>query len=63
MYGNPILGDEKYNLLTKKNKNMKNLMLHAHKIYFKINDLKYNFTAEIPEYFNRFLKEKHLKIY
>ena len=42
---------------------MKNLMLHAHKIYFKINDLKYNFTAEIPEYFNRFLKEKHLKIY
>ena len=63
MFGNPILGDAKYNLLSKKNKNMKNLMLHAHEIYFKINDLKYNFTAEMPEYFNRFLKEKHLKIY
>jgi len=63
IYGYPILGDEKYNLLLKKNKKKNNLMLHAHKIHFKINDLKYNFTADIPEYFNRFIKEKHLKIY
>ena len=47
----------------KKSKNKNNLMLHAHKIHFKINNLKYNFTADIPEYFNRFLKEKYLKIY
>ena len=63
MYGNPILGDEKYNFSLKKNKNLKNLMLHAHKIHFKINDLKYNFTANLPQYFNKFLNEKHLKTY
>ena len=63
IYGNPILGDAKYNLSMKKNNNRNNLMLHAHKIHFKINNLKYNFTADIPEYFNKFLKEKHLKIY
>ena len=62
IYGNPIIGDEKYNLLLKKNKHKSNLMLHAHKIHFKINDLKYNFTADIPDYFDRFLKEKYLKI-
>ena len=63
MYGYPIFGDKKYNFLLKKDKSMKNLMLHAHEIYFKINDLKYNFTADIPEYFSKFLKEKRLKIY
>jgi len=62
IYGFPILGDEKYNLLSKKINKKNNLMLHAHKIHFKINDLKYNFTAEIPEYFNKFLKDKYLKI-
>ena len=63
IYGCSILGDEKYNILLKKKNKKNNLMLHAHKIHFKINDLRYNFTADIPEYFNKFLKEKHLKIY
>ena len=62
IYCFPILGDEKYNLLLKKNNKKNNLMLHAHKIHFKINDLKYNFTADIPDYFNKFLKDKYLKI-
>ena len=63
IYGNPIFGDEKYNLLSKKSKKINNLMLHAHKIHFKINNLKYNFIAELPEYFKKFIKEKHLKTY
>ena len=63
IHGYPILGDEKYNLLLKKNKMKNKLMLHAHKIHFKINDLKYNFSADVPEDFNKFLREKRLKIY
>ena len=62
IYGCSILGDEKYNILLKKKNKKNNLMLHAHKIHFKINDLRYNFTADIPEYFNKFLKDKFLKI-
>ena len=61
--GNPILGDSKYrinsNTLNKKN----NLMLHAHKIKFSIDGVRYNFCAETPEIFKQTLKEKYLKIY
>ena len=61
--GNPILGDIKYRTKQiEKNNNLK-LMLHAHKISFSINDIKYNFTAELPSEFKRVLKEKSLKIY
>ena len=59
--GYPIMGDLKYNFLLKKNNKDKNLMLHAHKIHFKINDIKYNFIAKIPDYFNEFIKSKYLK--
>tara|TARA_Y100000590_G_scaffold246894_1_gene277418 strand:+ start:8743 stop:9654 length:912 start_codon:yes stop_codon:yes gene_type:complete len=60
--GNPILGDAKYRL----SKNFHNkkgfLMLHAYKINFSINGVKYNFSAEPPLIFTKTLKEKYLKI-
>tara|TARA_Y100001960_G_C14736071_1_gene860362 strand:+ start:657 stop:1568 length:912 start_codon:yes stop_codon:yes gene_type:complete len=59
--GCPVLGDTKYNLSTVYKKNM--LMLHAYKIHFSIDGLKYNFCAEIPNNFKNTLKEKYLKIY
>ena len=63
IYGNPILGDEKYNISKKVYNKKRNLMLHAHKIHFMIDNYKYNFTADLPEYFKKFLKDKSLSIY
>ena len=37
-------------------------MLHAYKINFSINGVKYNFSAEPPLIFTKTLKEKYLKI-
>ena len=62
IHGTPILGDTKYKLLNKKSKVKDNLMLHAYKIHFLINDIKYNFAAEPPNNFKKTLKEKYLKI-
>ena len=63
MHGCPVLGDTKYRVsLTKVNKKSL-LMLHAYKINFSIANLKYNFSAELPESFKNTLKEKYLKIY
>ena len=57
--GHPIIGDNKYsfNNLEKKQK-FKNIMLHAHKIRFMINNIKYNFEAKYSEDFSRLLKKK-----
>ena len=60
--GNPIVGDSKYNIIKSKDKNEKNLMLHAYKIKFLINDKKFNYKAELPEYFNKYLNKKRLII-
>ena len=60
--GNPIVGDSKYNIIKSKDKNEKNLMLHAYKIKFLINDKKFNYKAELPEYFNNYLNKKRLII-
>ena len=57
--GNPIIGDNKY--FVKKNINKirsKNLMLHAYKIKFMINNVKYNFKAKYNEEFEDFIKRK-----
>tara|TARA_B100000029_G_scaffold516269_1_gene628282 strand:+ start:280 stop:1191 length:912 start_codon:yes stop_codon:yes gene_type:complete len=62
IYGHPVLGDSKYSLFSKRQSKKNNLMLHAHKIHFKINNIKYNFTADLPEYFKKFLRDKYLKI-
>ena len=63
IHGHPILGDTKYRFIDKKNIRKSNLMLHAYKISFFINNIKYNFTANPPEYFITALKEKYLKIF
>ena len=38
-------------------------MLHAYKINFSINNIKYNFRVEPPFEFLNILKEKYLKIF
>ena len=57
--GNPIVGDNKYFINNQKLKkiNNKNLMLHAYKIKFMINDIKYNFKANYNLNFENFLKK------
>ena len=55
--GHPIVGDNKYSF-TKKNS--KSLMLHAYTIKFKKNNDKFNFKANIPDHFNKYLKQKKL---
>ena len=59
--GCPIYGDTKYRITDYYSKEKNNLMLHAYKIGFSINDVRYNFTAELPTIFKKFLKEKYLK--
>jgi 23S rRNA pseudouridine955/2504/2580 synthase len=57
--GNPIIGDNKYFVKKHVNKiRSKNLMLHAHKIKFMINNVKYNFKAKYNEEFEDFIKRK-----
>ena len=57
--GNPIIGDDKYFLNRRADKTKfksKNLMLHAYKIKFMINNIQYNFKAEYNNDFEKFLK-------
>jgi 23S rRNA pseudouridine955/2504/2580 synthase len=57
--GSPIIGDNKYFVKKHINKiRNKNLMLHAHKIKFMINNIKYNFEAKYNEDFEEFIKRK-----
>ncbi len=57
--GNPIVGDDKYflNKDLNKRKVKKNLLLHAQKIKFMINDVQYNFKARYNNDFEYFLKK------
>ena len=55
--GHPIVGDDKYYLNRKINTKNKFLMLHAYKIKFMINDLKYNFKAPYNKNFKFFLNK------
>ena len=59
--GNPIVGDNKYFInkrLDKKRIKNKNLMLHAYKIKFMINNVQYNFKAKYNKDFEGFLKKQ-----
>ena len=56
--GNPIVGDDKYFLTNFRKIKTRNLMLHAYKIKFMINNVKYNFKAKYNNYFEQLLKEK-----
>ena len=55
--GCPIIGDDKYFLNDKKRIKIKNLMLHAYKIKFMINNVQYNFKAKYNVLFEDFLKK------
>ena len=59
--GNPIYGDTKYKLLSSNKGINKNLMLHSYQIKFKINEVKYTYTALLPDYFKKLLKSKRLR--
>ena len=60
--GNPVVGDDKYFIKKEKNKfKHRNLMLHAYKIKFMINNIKFNYEAKYGDYFNNFIK-KNIKI-
>ena len=61
LHGHPILGDAKYRFFKEKRNKKNFLMLHAYKINFSINNIKYNFIAELPMLFKKTLKEKYLK--
>ena len=56
--GNPIIGDNKYFLKNFRKIKTKNLMLHAYKIKFMINNVQYNFKAKYNSVFEQLLKEK-----
>ena len=56
--GNPIIGDDKYFLTNFRKIKIKNLMLHAYRIKFMINNVQYNFKAKYNDYFEQLLKEK-----
>ena len=60
--GHPVLGDSKYRLKEDYSKKKSNLMLHAYKISFLINNIKYNYVADMPKHFKNTLIEKYLKI-
>ncbi len=57
--GNPIVGDDKYYIKKFNKINNKNnfLMLHAYKIKFMINNIKYNFKAKYNNKFEDFVKK------
>ena len=55
--GCPIIGDNKYFLNYRKRIKNKNLMLHAYKIKFMINNIQYNFKARYNNLFEDFLKK------
>ena len=58
--GNPIIGDDKYFINRRADKmrvKKKNLLLHAYKIKFMINNIQYSFKAEYDNEFENFLKK------
>jgi 23S rRNA pseudouridine955/2504/2580 synthase len=55
--GCPIVGDDKYFLNDRKRLKIKNLMLHAYKIKFMINNIQYNFKVKYNNLFEDFLKK------
>ncbi len=57
--GNPIVGDDKYSFSEKGKKfKAKNIMLHAYKIKFMINNIRYNFEAKYGDEFEQFIRRK-----
>ena len=62
--GHPIIGDDKYYVKrTIDFVKSKNLMLHAYEIKFMINNVKFNFKADLNKEFKDFIKKKNLNIF
>ncbi len=57
--GCSIIGDQKYNINSKYNN--EKLMLHAFALKFTINEEKFSFISELPNYFLTFIKKNKLK--
>ena len=38
-------------------------MLHAYSVKFKINEKKYEYTVDVPDYFKKILKNKRLTLF
>ena len=56
--GNSIVGDDKYSSIGMSRRNkIDNIMLHAYKIKFMINDVMYNFEAKYGVHYQIFLKK------
>ena len=58
--GSPIIGDDKYFINRRIDKiklKNKNLLLHAYKIKFMINNIQYNFKAKYDKEFEDFIKK------
>ena len=58
--GNPIIGDDKYFINRRADKvkmKNKNLLLHAYKIKFMINNMQYNFKSEYDFEFEKLIKK------
>ena len=61
--GHPILGDNKYRLISKHVDKKNSMMLHAYQIKFSIDGVNYKFLADLPDTFKKTLNEKHLEIF
>ena len=59
--GHSIYGDQKYSTTNSLKWINKNLMLHSYQIKFMIKDIKYTYTALVPDYFKKILKTKRLR--
>ena len=59
----PVIGDLKYNFPENKINKSKNLMLHAYSIKFMINEKKYEYTVNVPDYFKKMLLTKRLTLF
>ena len=58
--GFPVIGDSKYNFSKNKINKNNNLMLHAYSIKFIINEKKYTYTVNVPDYFKKMLLKKKI---
>ena len=57
--GCSIIGDKKYNINSRYIR--EKLMLHAYALNFTMNNKKFRFTAELPNYFQTFMQKNKLK--
>ncbi len=55
--GHPIVGDKKYYINKLKFNKSSSLLLHAYKVKFMINDIKFNFVATYEKNFEEFVKK------